>query len=152
MFTENVNVIYSYMCNYSFIHTHIIVSIVNICTSIKHEYIQLYLYLNFGILTFIRVIIKSHRICDMYNYMSNYTGVYLQLYEYKLYISNFKESLIHNYTQKRLCMNKRYMFLKRFCLRCCFYIRFFTFITNTIFSLISLFRSINTKIIIIFFP
>ena len=34
MFTENVNVIYSYMCNYSFIHTHIIVSIVIINTSI----------------------------------------------------------------------------------------------------------------------
>ena len=34
MFTENVNVIYSYMCNYNFIKTHIIVSIVNINTSI----------------------------------------------------------------------------------------------------------------------
>ena len=34
MFTENVNVIYSYMCNYSFIHTHIIVCIVTINTSI----------------------------------------------------------------------------------------------------------------------
>ena len=34
MFTENVNVIYSYMYNYNFIQTHIIVSIVNINTSI----------------------------------------------------------------------------------------------------------------------
>ena len=33
------------------------------------------------ILTNLRVIIESYQLCDMYQYMSTYTGVYLQLYE-----------------------------------------------------------------------
>ena len=51
-------------------------------TIITHEYIQLYEYLYFDILTIIRVIIQSYQLCDTYNYMGNYIWVYLQLYEW----------------------------------------------------------------------
>ena len=60
------------MNTYNYKNIYIIIRI-QICVIIRHEYIHLYEYLYFNILTIIRAIIQSYQLSDMYNYMSTYT-------------------------------------------------------------------------------